>query len=142
MIPWQIQPFVGVGPLRFGTTRQIVRQQVGPKFSSFHKVRGSVLTDSYDQIGVHLYYDADDLLEFVEAFSRCQVAYKDVRPLGENVDTIVAVLRQMGHEAREYDAGYHFPDAGFSVYVEHEDSIESVGVFRKGYLDKVVELVE
>ena len=61
-----VLPFGGLGELRFGTSRAAVRTSLVGSPTTFSKVVDApTMTDSYDALGLHLYYDDGDELEFI-----------------------------------------------------------------------------
>ena len=61
---------VGIGPAMIGMSIADVRGTMGEPTKQFRKAPNSkTLTDAYDQLGMHVYYDIADCVEFVEAFA-------------------------------------------------------------------------
>lgn len=130
-----IVPFEGLGELRFGTPRSAIHSSLRGSPTAFSKVVGApTMTDSYDALGLHLYYDDEDKLEFIEAFPPCDPSYSGVRLLADELDQVLSQLAEMGHVPTRGDVGYHFDQLGFRLYSPHE-SAEAVSVFRRGYYD-------
>jgi hypothetical protein len=66
-VRWDIDPRVSVGPLRAKMTRPECREAIGTPFDEFRKGPSSPnTTDAFDTVGVHAYYDAEQLLTYVE----------------------------------------------------------------------------
>lgn len=63
---WEISPFVGVGPIKFGMTRSEVRQVLLEEPRMIPKEPGQPLVEQYGAAGVQAYYDSSDRLEFLE----------------------------------------------------------------------------
>ena len=133
---WQIHPYVGLGALRFGQRRVDVRKQLGDDYSTFQKAPGvDSETDSYDNLGLHLYYDENDCLEFIEAFSPCEVMYENVQLLRPDLKTVLTDLEDLRMTPRYDDQGYFFEDMGFALFASG-DAVEGVSVYTKGYYDE------
>src|SRR5262245_58298124 len=64
----EIIPFQSIGTLSFGDSRKVARAKLASTFSTFQKGDGPTETDAFDDLGLHLYYDEEGRLEFVEAF--------------------------------------------------------------------------
>ena len=131
---WEIKPFAQVGPIEFGQLRNEVRSKLDSDYQVFKKTPGENDTDAYDSLGIHVYFDDDDQVEFVEAFSPAELEYEGIALIGRNVDEVVADLRARGYEAEKDDVGYNYDELGFGLTV-NGDVIEGVGVFRKGYYE-------
>src|SRR5437899_12990923 len=83
VLKMEIRPFEGLGDVRFGMRRGDARALLGQEFRSFKKTPlADRLTDAYTQFGLHLYYDGQDRLEFVEAFQPCVPIFRGVELLG------------------------------------------------------------
>jgi hypothetical protein len=130
---WVIKPFVGVGPLTFGLSRQEVRALLGTNYHSFRQGPFATNeTDAFDDLGLHTDYDANDKLEFVEGQGNTKLLFNGVSFLEESIFDVLQrqVVRKLNYL---YENGlYIFGSAGFSLYVE-DDLVKSVGVFRRGY---------
>ena len=129
----EVVPFERLGDLRLGMSRTAVRSMLGSNFKSFRKGPDSINeTDAYDQLGMHLYYDADDQLEFIEMFPPSDPAYQGVHLLNNSLDQVLQKLAAIGQHYHYDDDGYDFKQLGVVLYVP-DDSIESVAVYRRGY---------
>jgi hypothetical protein len=132
---WEIRPYEGGGVLHFGMSRSQVRSLLGPEFRAFRKgTHAATDTDAYDKLCLHLYYDAHDRLEYIEAWGSCQILYKGIPLLGVPTRSLLLQLNRIGLGSR-YDDGYLFDDGGFTLYAPG-DVVEAVGVYRRGYYDK------
>ena len=135
MSDWIIRPYEGLGGLYFGMGRSEAHIALGSEAESFRKAPSSTEeTDAYDLLGLHLYFDEDDRLDFIEAFSPCEPKFANISLLSENAQTVLAKLESLGHEANYDDGGYFFDELGFVLYAPSEE-IEAVSVYRKGYYD-------
>jgi|ERR1017187_3575325 hypothetical protein len=135
---WDIRAFDGVGPIDFGTARNQVRSFLGPNFESFRKGADALtLTDAYDELGLHFFYDTDDRLESLVAFGSCQICYKNTFLLKDRVSDVCDRLCTIGVSFR-YDDGYYlyyFDTAGFVLYAPN-DFVEAVTVYRKACFEE------
>ncbi len=130
-----ITPFEGLGDLKFGLSRQAVRDLLGPDVRSYRKNKYEPRdTDSYRRLGLHLYYDADDRLEFIETTPPSDPTFQGVHLRDADLGRVLARLADQGYHATEDDAGYNFKDLGIGLYVP-ESAIEAVSVYRRGYYD-------
>ena len=131
---WEIEPFSKVGPIAFGQSRNEVRSALDSEYRAFKKAEGENDTDAYDSLGIHVYYDDDDHVEFVEAFSPAQLSFEGIALVGRNVGEVVAELGELGYDAEQDDVGYNYDDLGTGLTI-NGDEIEGVCVFKKGYYD-------
>ncbi len=79
-----------IGPLKFGMTRDEVRNILGQPFTEFRKGNGPELTDAFDTLDLHVYY-RDGGMEAVELWNAANVILAGVR-LG---DTTFAEMERM-----------------------------------------------
>lgn len=130
----EIVPFISVGGCYFGTPRHRIRERLGDGYRSFRKGIGGNETDSYDALGLHLYFDDKDRLEFVEAFEPALPSFRGIFLLGRDRDDVAAELSAMGYKSTQDFYGLQCGDAGFALTCPGR-IIEGVGVCRKGYYD-------
>ncbi len=136
MNKWEIMQYTGIGPLRFGFSRSSVRAELGDDFSEFRKSVDSInSTDEYSRLGMHLYYDSNNKLEFIECFSPCPIHYRGVSLLGKEFEVVLKELEDLGLSARHDDYVCYFDDVGFALYVSGE-VVDGASVYRKGYYDE------
>jgi hypothetical protein len=61
---WQIDPFVSLGLLRFGMVRGEPERALGETPRLFRKGASANLSEAFDGVGVHVYYDSLGQVEF------------------------------------------------------------------------------
>jgi hypothetical protein len=83
---WDITPYVGLGPLRFGLTRSEVRALLGDQLSVVKKWPYTNETDAYNGLGLLLEYDKEGRLECLEAFASCPIYYQGTSLLKSKSD--------------------------------------------------------
>lgn len=136
---FNIVPYVGVGPINFGMSRTDVRNQLGVPVETFMKTKDSTApTDSFDELGIHVFYDAQDACEAVE-FWRSGPTFRGTNMLKERFAKIAAWLAAIDPGIQSNSSGLTSPAFGFGLYAESPDEtssvIDSVIVFRRGYYD-------
>jgi DNA-directed RNA polymerase subunit N (RpoN/RPB10) len=143
MDSWQIRPFDGVGPLKFGMSRSSIRGTLGGKFRTFRKTRRSESeTEAYDELGLHFYYDAKDELNFIEAFPQCgELSWNQVRFFHGDLQTVVEKMREAGQSEISDSSGRYFEGLGISLYAPYAGRIESVGAFRRDKWEEYLQLL-
>ncbi len=137
-LDFEIIPYAGIGPLRFGSTRAEVRETLRVPAEAFQKTPTSeALTDAFDDLGIHVYYDSADRCEAVELGGAHAAPTFEHRML----------LRMQREEARVWLAGRDpelrvsladlmSPTYGFALHTESDEPqarVKSVLVFRRGY---------
>jgi hypothetical protein len=137
----EIDPYVGVGPIRFGMTRDEVRRIVGRPVKPFLKGPSSVIpTDAFDDVGLHVYYKEGDLCEAVEMFLAADPTFKGQRLIERPFDQLLAWLQTMDDHLDQDDTGLTSYKLGIGLYAPSceerpSDSVEAVIAFEKGYYD-------
>jgi hypothetical protein len=130
----EIVPFRSVGLLAFGDSRQIVREKVSSSFSTFEKVAGENETDSFDAIGVHVYYDDGGRTEFIEMFDPAEVSFRGISFLGRDLALVVSDMETLGFPSEPSDVGVKFEGVGIALTAPF-GVVEGVAAYRKGYYD-------
>jgi hypothetical protein len=129
---WEVSPFVGAGPFRFGMNRGQVRALVRAARVSFKKgPHAQNETDAYPEIGVHFYYDELDQLECLELVEPIDVCFNGITLIGNTLGNLLPRLAELGFSHR-FDDGCFIDDAGFVVFAP-DDTVKAVTVYRKGY---------
>jgi len=128
----EIEPFVGVGVIRFGDTRQQVRDALQRPFESFRKVVGANETDAFDELGLHVYYDGQDRVEAIEGFGSASLTIGGLVLLGRSIDDVDKELSALGHSSHPTDVGLQYDSAGIALTAP-SGVVEGVGVYVRGY---------
>lgn len=128
----EIVPFRSIGPLSFGDPRDVARTKFASMFSTFEKVAGATETDSFDDLGLHLYYDDEGRLEFVEAFDPAEVVFRGISFLGRELTAVTRAMQALGFAATPTDVGVRFDQAGIALTASAGD-VEGVAAHRRGY---------
>jgi hypothetical protein len=138
-----IEPYVGVGPIRFGMSVSEVRSVLGGEVRTFRKgrfARGD--TDAFLGWGIHVHYSATGICEAVE------IGYTTI-PTFEGRPLLGRPFREVYELLRSYDPSLQLDDTGLTSYLlgigiymssmkEEEDwdaDVQGVIVFTKGYYD-------
>lgn len=70
---FEIEPYVGAGPLLLGMTRTEVRDTLATHGAPVHEAyKGRLLIDVSDSLRIHIYYGLDDRSEFVEFMGQAE----------------------------------------------------------------------
>ena len=130
----EVIPFISIGLLTFGDSRQVAREKLASRFSTFAKVAGTNESDAFDHLGLHLYYDKTGRLEFVEAFAPANVVFRGVTFLGRDLESVTSDMKALGFNPTETDVGVDFQDAGIALTAP-SGVVEGAAAHRKGYYD-------
>jgi hypothetical protein len=136
---FEIQPGIGVGPIRFGMTVDEVRKAMGLPFCVFSKtVDSSFPTDAFDEAGVHVYYKAFGICEAVELWGDAEVFVGSYQLLRIDCLNARAILRSIDPDCVLDENGITSTALGVSVSCSGpvDDSsawTEAVLVFEPGY---------
>jgi hypothetical protein len=130
----EIVPFVGVGVVRFGDTRQQVRDALQRPFEIFRKDVGENETDAFDEVGLHVYYDGQGRVEFIEGFGSASLTIGGLVLLGRNIDDVDRELSALGHSSHATDVGLQYDSVGIALTAPG-GVVEGVGAYRRGYYD-------
>ena len=131
---YDIRPFVGIGELKFGETREALRERLGATVKPFLKCKTGPLVDAYDSFGLHLYFDSQDRLEFIETFVPAMTTFAEIHLLGLEVEEANRLLSEIGCSGEPIDVGYQYDNEGFCLYAPLS-IVLAVSAFRRGYYD-------
>lgn len=141
-IEWNIVPFEGVGPLRFGMSRQQVQDILHTAPHSFRKtVDAPSLTDAYDQFSLHAYFDSDDELEELEFFEPGELVFLGIK------GALAGTLRESTEVLRDTNSilFHHLHDQvvstslGISIWAD-DGEVRAVSIFRRDVVDSYLGL--
>jgi hypothetical protein len=129
LMDWTIRPNVGVGPIRFGMTRQEVRETIGTLPSVFAKASGSTsLTDDFREHGIHIYYDDSDHCVAVEMGMPASPSLQGRPLLGEPFSVVRDWLLAIDPAIETDGDGLTSKVLGSGVYAPAVDKDESTPI--------------
>jgi hypothetical protein len=140
-MPYEIQPYVGVGALRFGMTSPQIRQILGaPRFSrrDAHRLR-----EMYGVGGPALTFKAvagsgeSELAEIGFAKAATDIVYRGTNLFSSERPAVVTKLYSDDPEPREVSGTLVFPTLGITLTCFHSGPEESMAVtaFARGTWD-------
>jgi len=130
---WTVDPFQSLGKLRFGMRKGEPERVLGEPPKEFQKGLSKNVTEAYNGAGVHVYYDDDETVEFIEAFPPSHPTYRGIDLMKPKAEEVVAKLARLGLKVRDDgEGGLWFDDQGFSLFAPGGRT-EGVSVFRRGY---------
>ena len=122
MITFDVTPLVGVGPVRFGMSRQDARDALDVPVLSFKKGPSSTSpTDAFLENAFQVFYDEDNCVEFIE-LSRggpFTILYQGTNVFETTAEELLGVVaRDMGYDKDRPDQGYSFifPEVELSLW--------------------------
>lgn len=137
---WNIVPYIGVGPLHFGLSREQIRAMFIDSPSTFRQGPYAVSdTDAYEELRLHLYYDSEDKLRCIMEFESGPIHFQDTLFLARLLSDVLYDLARLKLTPRYDNDGYWFDDAGFVLYAP-DNIVKAVTVYRTGYYEEEVDL--
>ncbi len=126
----QIDSLIGVGPLRFGMSRDAVRDRLQEVPRTIVKNPGRPPIEQFPRSGLQAHYDEEGKLELVEFYPYASVTFGGVQLLGgRKMIDVRRDLMAIGASGMDDGLGdIRYDDHGFSLFVEG-DEVGSVGVF-------------
>lgn len=132
----EVLPQQGMGELRLNMPRATVRDLL-PERAEVSELGPAV--DVFDQVGLHVHYDADDLVEYLECSSPCRATLDGLDLLGTPWRELGPLLEQRGHSwwlDERTGRTIELTDEQVVLDVQRdEEPPQVVGVFRAGYYD-------
>jgi hypothetical protein len=137
----QIIGYEGVGPIRFGMSREDVRSALGTEFKSFKRSPSS--SQPCDHCLRHecfVYYDAKGLVEAVEFAEPATPTLDGVNLLGVSFASLVEKIRLADPHLSVESDGFTSLRLGIGGWAaaadeEPDEPLESIIVFSRGYYD-------
>jgi len=135
----EIEPYVGAGPVRLGTTIEQVRQSVGAEVTTFKKAPTDEMgTDAFDSVGLHVYYKPPGVCEALELMAPADPTFRGRKLLGQPFSQMLKWFRQLDPAVEVDDAGLTSREFGIALYASAAKKrpslpVEGVLVFERGY---------
>jgi hypothetical protein len=140
----EIKPYIGVGPIRFGMTRDEVLRIVGhPVITVKPFLKGphaGIPTDAFDELGIHVFYKIGYLCEAIEMYLAADPTFNGQRLIERPFDELFTWLRTLDDNVKVDDTGLTSFKLGFGLYAPSceespSDAVEAVIAFESGYYD-------
>jgi hypothetical protein len=143
-VDFAIDPYVGVGPIRFGMTRAEVRNVVGAVPQPFRRNRFERLdADAFLALHMFVYYKEPDVCDAVEFGGIAVPTFDREALLGRNFREVYEFLRAHDPTLQIHDTGLTSLQLGIGIYMSSlkEDAdwdreTEGVIAFEPGYFDR------
>jgi hypothetical protein len=139
-----IQPYIGVGNVLFGSTRNEVQKALYPaQATPFNRSREEQNTsDFYKSIGVFVYYNDQEKCEAIEFGDKMELEFEAFKIFKHSYIETERFFAQYDSELDLDDSGFSSYKLGIGIYAPkcREDEnckIEGLIVFKEGYYDDV-----
>lgn len=134
--------YVSIGPIKLGMTRSEIRNILNSKVTEFTKSQESEnTTDSFDELGIHVYYKDGDMCEAIEVFEPANPTFNGNILVGVPFMQVRELLQKHDKELSIDTDGIVSIQLGISLYIngveEGNEPVEAVMVFEKGYYDEL-----
>jgi hypothetical protein len=153
MPDYTVQPFIGVGPVRLGMSRDEARRVMPEPAKPFRKGRTPRYeTDAFHQSAFQVFYGGDQpTVEYIELSrgSVIRALYRDLDVFSTPADEVVAFVSRdaaFDQTHRELPYSYIFRDLQLSLWrptIPESDTdtdgrfFSTIGVGKRGYYDVV-----
>jgi hypothetical protein len=138
---FEINSYVGVGPILFGMTAEEVRSTLGCAYKEFKRTPISkTITDAFQPLGIFVCYTIDRKCNAVEMARPAQAFYAGHELLRDSFDKAFELMRGFDPEVSSRDDGLTSFALGIGLYAPgcRKDRllpVESVIAFQRGYYD-------
>ena len=138
-VSWEIISHVGVGPVRFGMTRQEVRTALAAPAEEFRRTLGSRPADKFQSISAFAYYSDDGRLEAVEFGRLQQITIGDLNltttPFEQLLHAVLMLDPDVEIQAKSSGFVSRLLGAGAWTDDERSEPPQSVIAFAERYYD-------
>ncbi len=133
-----IDPFIGVGKIKFGMSQKNIRVLLNSKCKSFMKTpNADYETDVFPDLGFSVYYNKLGYCKAVEFFPSGNVVYKDIELFRKDFTELLEYFKKETEVEIDVD-GLTMNKIGIGIYApgHNEDAYcypEGVIAFEEGY---------
>lgn len=122
-------PYISVGAIKFGESREEVRKLIG-NYKEYKKNKFS--TNTLDDFGFcQVFYDANNKVEAVEMYRNVKLIYDDVNLF--DLDKSELVNKLQNHHIDDDEYGMTIPSLGLSISLI-DNVPDSILVYQRGYM--------
>jgi hypothetical protein len=136
---FEIDPFEGMGDVKFGMTPQQVRRLLGNCFKSFKRTpQAAFPSDYYEAVGLFFNYDPTGVLEAIEFAAPANPTVRGIELIGRELIELMSELSRVDQHIETEVDGAIANGMGVSVWAplakdEVHARVDSALAFRKGY---------
>ncbi len=124
-----LTPYISVGAIKFGESREEVRKNLGA-YKEYKKNKFS--TNTLDDFGFcQVFYDALNKVEAVEMYRNVELLYDNVNLF--DLDKSQLVNKLQNHDIDEDEYGMTIPSLGLSVSLI-DNVPDSILAYQRGYM--------
>lgn len=139
--PVELEPYMGVGPLRLGMTKHEVQSLFAGQARSFRKVPDERVPSDLVDNSVCVYYDEEGRAEAIELAAPQEPTLAGRKLLGRPFSEVRAWLQILDSDLEVDASGAQSRRVGISVYApgankDPDQPIEGAMIFRRGYYDE------
>jgi hypothetical protein len=138
MMDYEIEPYVGAGPVRFGMTRDQVRKVLDSEVRPSKKSSSDIPADFFPLLGIFVDYKPPGMCQAVEFAGPASPTFEGQHLLGRPYGAMQRWIATIDPEVLLDDAGLKTKKFGFGLYAPAvskgpERPVEGVLAFDKGY---------
>ena len=139
---YEFEPYVSVGPVKFGMTMQEARAALDLPYKSFQKSSDSYSpADAFDESAMIVFYDKNDKVDAIEIYSEMDLAYNGTVILGNSLKKVEAYFDSFSESKKADDLGHDIRSHGISFAGSGDGNPEAQNVgyvftYAKGYWDE------
>ena len=138
---YDVKTYVGLGELKFGMTKEEIRNILGGEVKEIKKALSDKTTDVFVGQGIHVYYNQLGKCEAIECGKGGIIKFKEKEIIGKPFKNIEKMFRELDDILEISDTGFVSYKLGIGVYVptlkkSKSELIQGVIIFERGYYDK------
>jgi hypothetical protein len=138
--PVELEPYIGVGPIKLGMTKEEVQSLFGGKTKSFKKTPDVRVLSDLIEAGVCVHYDDEGRAEAIELATPQEPTLDGRRLLGRPFSEVRAWLQALDLDLEVDASGAESRRVGISLYApgvnkDPDQPVEGVMVFSRDYYD-------
>jgi hypothetical protein len=136
VMEFNIDPYVGAGPILLGMSREQVRNALGNNYREFKKSQESEMpTDAFEWC--HVYYKKSGICEAIEFFRPANPVLFGRVLIDKPINEVIKYFQEMDEKIIIDGDGFTSNKLGIGIYAPYE-TVEGVIVFEKGYYENDV----
>jgi hypothetical protein len=138
---FNIEPYIGVGPLKFGMTPTETRIALGQSAQPFLKSQEDVLpSDAFDTLGIHVHYKSPGVCVAIEFGLAADPMFRGRHLIERPFDELLVWFQTIDENVHADESGLTSFGFGVGLYAPNaterpKDAVEGVIVFARGYYD-------
>lgn len=144
---YEINPYIGVGPIIFGMSREETRHIMNRPYKEFKRTMfDDNTTDAYQDIDMYLTFDAQNKCNSIELYEKSKTHFQQQSFIDKSFNQVLAFIKKQGGNYEVDDTSVISYDTGISFFVgdtkDKHATVKSILAFQKGYFDDFHEKME